>query len=214
MRSEIGGSASARIRGPGAAALLTTTIAALCLLGLAPRPASGRSVAIVGNHFVDGQRVIRLIGVDRSGSEHACTGPLTGGGFGYGIFAGPRDRGDAELEGERRNARAQRCFFRLAKRVSGTTVSLGTMTSSPRPRPAGCRSVGNAVTRVARSRRLHLVRCGSLRAPSVPRRDFRCGTIPAASGPRLPDVRRASAPVPKQSWSARLDRRLVASASL
>src|ERR1035438_9613385 len=158
MRSEIGGSASARIRGPGAAALLTTTIAALCLLGLAPRPASGRSVAIVGNHFVDGQRVIRLIGVDRSGSEHACTGPLTGGGFGYGIFAGPRDRGDAELEGERRNARAQRCFFRLAKRVSGTTVSLGTMTSSPRPRPAGCRSVGNAVTRVARSRRLHLVR--------------------------------------------------------
>jgi hypothetical protein len=160
MRSEIGGSASARIRGPGAAALLTTTIAALCLLGLAPRPASGRSVAIVGNHFVDGQRVIRLIGVDRSGSEHACSGPLTGGGFGYGIFAGPRDHGDAELEGERRNARAQRCFFRLAKRVSGTTVSLGTMTSSPRPRPAGCRSVGNAVTRVARSRRLHLVRSG------------------------------------------------------
>jgi hypothetical protein len=91
MRSEIGGSASARIRGPGAAALLTTTIAALCLLGLAPRPASGRSVAIVGNHFVDGQRVIRLIGVDRSGSEHACSGPLTGGGFGYGILAGPVD---------------------------------------------------------------------------------------------------------------------------
>ncbi len=42
-------------------------------------------------------------------------------------------------------------------RSAPSTVSVRTMTSSPRPRPAGCRSVGNAVTRVARSRRLHLV---------------------------------------------------------
>jgi hypothetical protein len=39
---------------------------------------------------VDG-RPLRLIGVNRSGTEYACAGPVQGGGFGYGIFQGPVD---------------------------------------------------------------------------------------------------------------------------
>ena len=39
---------------------------------------------------VDG-RPLRLIGVNRSGTEYACAGPVDGGGFGYGIFQGPAD---------------------------------------------------------------------------------------------------------------------------
>jgi endoglucanase len=41
---------------------------------------------------VDG-RPLRLIGVNRSGTEYACAGPVQGGGFGYGIFQGPADAG-------------------------------------------------------------------------------------------------------------------------
>jgi hypothetical protein len=44
----------------------------------------GRLVGIHG-------RTLRLIGVNRSGTEYACAGPLAGGGFGYGVFAGPTD---------------------------------------------------------------------------------------------------------------------------
>lgn len=36
-------------------------------------------------------RPLRLIGVDRSGSEYACSGPVGDGSFGYGIFQGPVD---------------------------------------------------------------------------------------------------------------------------
>ncbi len=41
---------------------------------------------------VDGH-TLRLIGVDRSGTEYACSGPDGAGGFGYGIFQGPDDAG-------------------------------------------------------------------------------------------------------------------------
>ena len=34
---------------------------------------------------------LRLIGVNRSGTEYSCAGPVDGGGFGYGIFQGPAD---------------------------------------------------------------------------------------------------------------------------
>jgi endoglucanase len=36
-------------------------------------------------------QTLRLIGVDRSGTEYACAGPVAGGGFGYGVFQGPTD---------------------------------------------------------------------------------------------------------------------------
>jgi endoglucanase len=44
---------------------------------------------------VDGH-VLRLIGVDRSGSEYACSGPDGAGGFGYGTFQGPVDAGSVK----------------------------------------------------------------------------------------------------------------------
>ena len=63
-------------------------LAAGCLLS--PSGASAASsVSVAGNHLVDGGKPIRLIGVNRSGSEYACAGPVGGGGFGYGVFQGP-----------------------------------------------------------------------------------------------------------------------------
>jgi hypothetical protein len=41
--------------------------------------------------------------------------------------------------------------------ATSTCLSLRTTTSSPGPPPAGCRSVGNAITRIAPTRRMHLV---------------------------------------------------------
>ena len=47
--------------------------------------ASGLSVRIVGNHFVDGTgRTVRLLGVNRSGSEYACMAN-------WAVFDGPSD---------------------------------------------------------------------------------------------------------------------------
>jgi hypothetical protein len=63
-------------------------LAAACLLS--PSGASAaHSVSVAGNQLVDGGKPIRLIGVNRSGSEYACAGPVGGGGFGYGVFQGP-----------------------------------------------------------------------------------------------------------------------------
>jgi len=43
-----------------------------------------------GNHLVDaGGKTVRLIGVNRSGSEYACSGDDGAGGNGYGFFQGP-----------------------------------------------------------------------------------------------------------------------------
>ena len=44
-------------------------------------------VSISGNRLIgiDG-KPLRLIGVDRSGTEYSCPGAVQGGGFGYGIF--------------------------------------------------------------------------------------------------------------------------------
>lgn len=48
-------------------------------------PPPGLSVAVSGNHLVDGRgRPIRLLGVNRSGTEYACA-------EGWGIFDGPSD---------------------------------------------------------------------------------------------------------------------------
>jgi len=52
--------------------------------------ASALEIGISGNHFVDGSgKTVRLIGVNRSGSEYACSGPDGQGGFGYAFFQGP-----------------------------------------------------------------------------------------------------------------------------
>jgi hypothetical protein len=78
--------------------VLSTSAALAALVPVATVPtASARRAAAIrvsGNHLVgvDGH-ALRLIGVDRSGTEYACSGPLSGGGFGYGIFQGPADAG-------------------------------------------------------------------------------------------------------------------------
>jgi endoglucanase len=59
-----------------------------CLL-LPSAATATQSVSVLGNHFVDAGKPIRLIGVNRSGSEYACAGPVGGGGHGYGFFQGP-----------------------------------------------------------------------------------------------------------------------------
>lgn len=54
-------------------------------------------VSISGNRLIgtDG-KALRLIGVDRSGTEYSCSGAVSGGGFGYGIFQGPADTGSVK----------------------------------------------------------------------------------------------------------------------
>jgi hypothetical protein len=52
--------------------------------------ASAIEIGLSGNHFVDASgKPIRLIGVNRSGSEYACSGPDGQGGNGYAFFQGP-----------------------------------------------------------------------------------------------------------------------------
>lgn len=78
--------------------VLTLGLASACA---AERPAGalGRGmVHIQGGQFIGVTgRPLRLIGVDRSGTEYACSGPLAdGSGFGYGIFQGPTDIGSVK----------------------------------------------------------------------------------------------------------------------
>ena len=56
-----------------------------------------------------------------------------------------------------------------------------TKTSSPRPRPAGCRSVGPAITRAAPTRRSPLVRCGHVVATRRRVAFLRASSAPAAA---------------------------------
>src|SRR5438552_9008797 len=79
--------------------------AALALVALAAAPAPSAnaadlSIAVAGNRLVDGAgQPVRLIGVDRSGTEYACAGDDGSGGHGYGIFAGPvSDRATQAME--------------------------------------------------------------------------------------------------------------------
>jgi endoglucanase len=52
--------------------------------------AAAISIGVSGNHLVDGNgQTVRVIGVDRSGTEYACAGDDGQGGHGYGFFAGP-----------------------------------------------------------------------------------------------------------------------------
>jgi endoglucanase len=71
-----------------------TAVAIACLAVLAPASQARAPVSVrVSGHRligVDGH-TLRLIGVNRSGTEYACSGPDGAGGFGYGIFQGPVD---------------------------------------------------------------------------------------------------------------------------
>src|SRR5438093_6028685 len=50
-----------------------------------PARAASLSIAVSGNHLIDGNgQAVRLLGVDRSGTEYACI-------QGWGIFDGPSD---------------------------------------------------------------------------------------------------------------------------
>ncbi|HEX6393634.1 MAG TPA: glycoside hydrolase family 5 protein [Acidimicrobiales bacterium] len=63
------------------------THASTSALTFASSATAGLSVRVAGNALVDGSgRPVRMLGVDRSGTEYACTG-------GWGIFDGPSDAG-------------------------------------------------------------------------------------------------------------------------
>lgn len=52
--------------------------------------AQALSIAVSGNHLVDESgKKVRLIGVNRSGSEYSCAGDDGHGGHGYAVFQGP-----------------------------------------------------------------------------------------------------------------------------
>jgi hypothetical protein len=53
--------------------------------GTADAPASASGLHVVGNHLVDNGKTVRLLGIDRSGSEYSCTNNA-------GFFDGPVDQ--------------------------------------------------------------------------------------------------------------------------
>lgn len=100
-----------RVSGVRCGGLLTTAVACLvCLVcstaALPPASASALSIDVSGNHFVDGKgKRVRLIGVNRSGSEYSCAGDDGQGGHGYAIFQGPvNDRAIEAMKKWRVNA--------------------------------------------------------------------------------------------------------------
>jgi hypothetical protein len=74
------------------AAILVALLGAVFAPAVAARAPS--TVSVSGSRLigVDG-KPLRLIGVDRSGTEYSCSGPDGAGGFGYGVFQGPADAG-------------------------------------------------------------------------------------------------------------------------
>ncbi len=65
-------------------------VLALLLLALLTAPASALKVSVKGKRLVDARgKTVRLIGVNRSGSEYSCSGDDGQGGHGYGFFEGP-----------------------------------------------------------------------------------------------------------------------------
>jgi hypothetical protein len=91
--------------------------------------ASTLSISVSGNHFVnESNQTVRLIGVNRSGTEYSCAGDDGQGGHGYGFFAGPTsDRSVTALQSWKINAVAlplnEACwlggFKKLKPRFSG-----------------------------------------------------------------------------------------------
>ena len=73
---------------------------------LIPTHAWGLSIGVSGNHLVnEAGKTVRLIGVNRSGSEYSCSGPDGEGGHGYAVFQGPvSDKAIAAMKTWRVNA--------------------------------------------------------------------------------------------------------------
>lgn len=77
-------------------------VALLGLARVAAAPAAARPspIHVDGHRLADARgKTVRLVGVDRSGSEYACSGPVAGGGYGYGFWQGPVD--DASIQAMR-----------------------------------------------------------------------------------------------------------------
>ncbi len=69
---------------------LTAALGAAALLAIAAPSAGALEIGVSGNRLVDGAgKTVRLIGVNRSGSEYACSGNDGQGGHGYAFFQGP-----------------------------------------------------------------------------------------------------------------------------
>lgn len=59
---------------------------------------TGLSIKVVGNQFIDGNgKVVRLLGVNRSGAEFKCIQGGSPGSLGWGIFDGPTDAASADV---------------------------------------------------------------------------------------------------------------------
>jgi endoglucanase len=73
--------------------VLAVAVLACTLMAARVQPASASGfVGVNGARFIGvNGKPVRLIGVNRSGTEYACSGPVAAGGFGYGIFQGPTD---------------------------------------------------------------------------------------------------------------------------
>jgi endoglucanase len=68
-------------------------VLAFLLLAFGAASASALSISVSGDHLAGGSgKQVRLIGVNRSGSEYACAGKDGSGGHGYGVFQGPVSR--------------------------------------------------------------------------------------------------------------------------
>src|SRR3954467_5851362 len=67
-------------------ARLGAILLAACAAAVLAPPVAGGSLHVRGAHLVDRGRVVRLLGVNRSGSEYMCTD-----GFGD-VFDGPHDQ--------------------------------------------------------------------------------------------------------------------------
>lgn len=64
-------------------------LTAIALAVLAIGAAGASALSVRGNHLVSNGKKVRLIGVNRSGSEYACASDDGAGGLGFGVFQGP-----------------------------------------------------------------------------------------------------------------------------
>jgi hypothetical protein len=74
---------------PGSRRTGAAALAVLALLAVPSVSSALAPISVQGNSLAAGGKSIRLIGVNRSGSEYACAGDDGQGGFGYAFFQGP-----------------------------------------------------------------------------------------------------------------------------
>jgi hypothetical protein len=69
---------------------ICVAVAVVVAVSASAGSAQALSIAVSGNHLVSGSgKAVRLIGVNRSGSEYSCAGDDGNGGHGYAVFQGP-----------------------------------------------------------------------------------------------------------------------------